>query len=118
MVSFGFGKTVSHNTKHVNLLEAMFLGHMISRFGDTVCPARFPDLFAPDHFLWEHFKARCMQTNLTHSGSRKSTSGTKLEPLINVCCSHGKFSTSITGMNCMSGRPLKNIIIQNINSIR
>jgi hypothetical protein len=55
--------------------------------------------------------------NLAPLGNWKSTSGTRLEPLTNVCCSYGSFPFSITGMNCMSERPLKNVIPQNRNSI-
>ena len=42
----------------MNLVRNMFLGHLISRFGDMPWPPRSPDLSSCDIFLWGYLKLR------------------------------------------------------------
>jgi hypothetical protein len=53
-------KAVPQHTGHVEngIVRQSFTGHVTSRAGDIAWPARSPDLFASDHFLWGHVKAK------------------------------------------------------------
>jgi hypothetical protein len=42
----------------MNVLWEMFPQHFISRGGDVPWPARLPNLFACDYFLWGYLKSR------------------------------------------------------------
>jgi hypothetical protein len=42
----------------MNVLRDMFLGRLISRFGDVPWPPRSPDLSSCDFFLWGYLKGR------------------------------------------------------------
>jgi hypothetical protein len=41
----------------MQLLRIMFLGALISRFGDITWPARLPDLAVPTYFLCGYVKS-------------------------------------------------------------
>jgi len=42
----------------MTIVRNMFLGHLISRFGDVPWPPRSPDLSTCDFFLWGYLKSR------------------------------------------------------------
>ena len=50
------GATCHTARETMNLLQTMFPGRLISRFGDIIWPPRSPDLTAPDFFLWGFLK--------------------------------------------------------------
>ena len=42
----------------MQMLKVIFPSRLISRFGDIPWPPRFPDLNAPDFFLWGYLKEK------------------------------------------------------------
>ena len=44
--------------KTTRILKDLFPGGLISHFVDLHCPARSPDLTAPDFFLWGYLKEK------------------------------------------------------------
>lgn len=49
----------AHTSRQTRMvLQNMFPGHLISRFGDITWPSNSPDLTAPDFFLWGYLKQK------------------------------------------------------------
>lgn len=49
----------AHTARQTRIvLQNMFPGHLISRFGDITWPSNSPDLTAPDFFLWGYLKQK------------------------------------------------------------
>jgi len=44
-------------------LRAVFLGRLLSCFGDITWPAHWPDLAIPDYFLWGCVKSKVDETH-------------------------------------------------------
>ena len=52
-------RATAHNANQsMTIVQNMFPGHLISRFGDVPWPPRTPDLSTCDFFLWGYFKSR------------------------------------------------------------
>jgi hypothetical protein len=55
----------------MQVLKTMFIGRLVTRFGDITWPAHSHDLLVPDYFLWGYVRSKVYETRPTNIADLK-----------------------------------------------